>query len=289
MSGNTDLVAVENQIQTVWSPVAMKELREKFILPSLVSKEYQGEIRRQNDTVRVSQVLAPSSKLREVGVDADTYEANKLKFSYCDLKADRRAVSAIEFDDLVEIQSIIDPAKNPEVRNAMLHDVGKQINDYLYSLLIPSTSSPDHTINSTATLTAALMASMREAAATAYWPKEEIWYNLMGTGYYSDFLSDNNLNDGDYGFSDAARSLGEATQKRYGFVNIEDNSKSLATSLHAFVPSALLYAAQTELRWKISDLHSSGKFGYALSCDLVFGAKLSIDGAKKCYTITSAA
>jgi len=289
MSGLTDVAAVADQVQTIWSPVFMKELRESYILPDLVSKQYQGEIRKQNDTVRVSQINAPSSDLREVGVNANTFETNVLSKSYVDVKADRRAVSAYEFDDLVELQSIIDPSSNPEIRRGMMHDIGNQINDYLYSLLVASTSAPDHTINSQATLTNALMASMREATAVAKWPKDEEKYCLMGPGYYSDFLADNNMNDGDFGFNDAARISGEATQKRYGFSNFEDNSRAVSSSLHSFIPSALLYAAQTEVRFKLSDQHSSKKFGMVLSADIVFGAKLSIDGAKKCYSISSAA
>mgnify|MGYP000881268362 CR=1 FL=1 len=45
--------------------------------------------------------------MKTVGTDADSFTANKLSTSYVDLKADLRAVSAYEFDDLVEIQTRI--------------------------------------------------------------------------------------------------------------------------------------------------------------------------------------
>ena len=163
----TGLAEVQDQIQTIWSPVFMQELRESFILPELVSKKYEGDIRKKNDTVRVSQVNQLTSSLRDVGVNADTFEANALSTSYVDIVADKRAVSAVEFDDLVEIQSIIDPVRGADVRKAMMHDVGRQINDYLYSLMVPSTANPDHTVNGEAALTNALMASMRQACAEA--------------------------------------------------------------------------------------------------------------------------
>lgn len=285
----TSLTDVADQIQTKWSTLFMQELRESFLLPSLVSKAYEGEIRFKGDTVRVSQINELQSDLREVGVDADTYETNKITTSKVDLKADRRAVSAIEFDDLVSIQSIIDPSSNPDVRKAMMHDVGRQINTYLYSLMVPSTSNPDHTINSTAAMSNTIMANMRQACAEAHWPKESPWYNLMGPGYYSDFLSDNNLIADTFGFEDGARISGQVGQQRYGFINYEDDSAPLTTSSIAFLPEALLYAAQTEPQFKLSDLHGNKQFGYTLSVDLLFGAKLSIDGAKKCYKVTSAA
>ena len=285
----TSLSDVAEQIQTKWSALFMQELRESFLLPSLVSKAYEGEIRQQNDTVRISQINELQSDLKTVGTDADSFETNKISTSYVDLKADKRAVSAIEFDDLVSIQSIVDPASNPDVRRAMMHDVGRQINTYLYSLMVPSTSSPDHTINSTAAMSNTIMANMREACAEAHWPKTSPWYHLLGPAYFSDFLSDNNLVADTYGFNDGARISGQVAQQRYGFMNYEDDSAPLTTSSIAFLPEALLYAAQTEPVFKLSDLHSQKKFGYVLSVDLVFGAKLGIDGSKKCYKVTSAA
>jgi len=284
----TGLAEVTNQIQTVWSPMMMQELRESFILPSIVSKQYEGEIKKQNDTVRISQINAPSSELREVGVNADTFETNQLSTSYVDLKADRRAVSAMEFDDLIQIQSIIDPERSSDIRKALMQDIGNQINDYLYSLLIPSTSSPDHTVNSKASIAASDLVAMRKAASEAHWSRAEEWYALVGPSYYANLLADSTLTDQDYGATDAAMIGGQIVQKRYGFNILEDDSKALTTTLHALTPSALLYAAQTEVRFKISDQHSNKRFGYLLSADIVFGAKLGINGASRSYLITSA-
>ena len=284
----TTLAEVQEQIQTFWSPVFMQELRESFILPELVSKKYEGEMKKKGDTVKVSQVNSLTSALRDVGVNADTFESNQLSTSTVSIEANKRAVSAVEFDDLVEIQSLVDPIKGAAVRRAMMHDVGRQINDYLYSLFAPSASAPDHIINSQATLTNALMASMRTACAESYWPKTEKWYSLLGPSYMGNFLADNNMVNADYGFNDQARVGGQVAQKRYGFDILEDDSAPLTSSLISFIPEAILYAAQTEARWKISDSHSNSQFAYKMSVDLVFGAVQSIDGDVKSYKITSA-
>jgi len=283
----TNLTDLQYQIQTKWSPVGMAELREKYMLQSLVSKQYEGEMRFLGDIVRVYQVNAPSSDFKTIGTDHDSFTANKLSMSYVDLKADKRAVSAMKFDDLDDIQTIVEPNKNPQVRQAMIHDVAGQINTYLYSLMVPSTSAPDHTIGSVTTLAETNMALMREDSSLAHWG-DEPRYCLTSPQYYSDLLATAGLNSSDYGFNDAARINGKLGLRRYGFDVFEDDSVT-AASLISFIPSALLYAAQYELRWKISDLHAVGEFGYQLSCDIVFGAKLSIDGADKCYKITAAA
>jgi hypothetical protein len=279
----TDLA---NQIQDIWSPIFMNEMRETHVLQSLVSKQYQGSIRQKNDTVKITQINAPSSDLRDTS-NWDTFESNKLSTSSLDLVANRRAVSSIEFEDLTQIQSIIDPASDPSVRQALMHDVGNQINDYIYSVMVPSTSSPDHSKGSQATLTNALMAEMRELTSIAKWPKNVPHYFLMGPSYYSDFLADGDLSSSVYGFEDKMRASGVISQQRYGFDCFEDNSMALATYGIGFLPDAVLYAAQTEPTFQLSSLHSQKRFGYVLSVDVIFGCKLSIDGASKCYEITS--
>jgi len=283
----TDLVALADQVATQWSPLLMQELRENYPLPAIVSKRYSGEVK-AGQTVKVSQINAPSSELRTIGENGDSYSANVMSTSSVDLTINKRAVSAFVFDDLTDIMTILSPMSNPEVRQALMHDIGNQISDYLYSLIVPSTSAPDHLLGGTAAMSNTIMANMRELAAAAKWPKSETWYHLMGVNYYSDFLAADTLVADTFGFNDAARVNGQIVQNRYGFSNIEDNSVALATSSVALVPSAILYAQSYEPRFKISDNHSSGSFGYSLSVDIPFGATLSIDGNKKCIKVTAA-
>jgi len=282
----TDLVALADQVSTQWSPLLMQELRENYPLPGIVSKAYQGEIK-AGQTVKVSQINAPSSTLKTIGTDADSYTANVMSTSSVDLVINKRAVSAYKFDDLTDIMTILSPSSNPQVREALMHDIGNQINDYLYSLIVPSTSAPDHLLGSTAAMSDTVMANMRELASAAKWPKNETMYHLMGVNYWSDFLADNDLQSNVFGFQDAARINGQAVQNRYGFANIEDNSAPLVTSSIALVPSAILYAQAYEPRFIISSLHPSGEFGYSMSVDIPFGATLSIDGDVKCIKVTS--
>ena len=52
----TTLTDVAQQIQKYWSPRFTKQLRASLLLGGLVDKSYQGEIKRQGDTVKVSQI-----------------------------------------------------------------------------------------------------------------------------------------------------------------------------------------------------------------------------------------
>ena len=284
----TGINDLQDQIRKSWSEIFMDELHESYILQNLVSKEYEGEIEKGGDEVTITQFDTPQSDLRTIGTNADTFDPNKLTTQKMTLKADKRAVSSHKFSDITEIQTIVDPANNPKVRQGMMRDIGRQINTYLYSLLVASASNPDHQINGQATMTEALLAAMRTKTSEAYWPVEERKYCLAGPQYYSDLLADDGLQSSDYGAADAARIAGRMSTQRYGFTIFEDNSRALSTSLDSFTSDAILYAAQTVPQIKISDLHSNEQFGFVMSIDLIFGAKQSIDGGKKCYNITSA-
>jgi hypothetical protein len=63
----TDLAAVTNQIQKFWAPIFMPELKAQAKLPGLVSRDYEGEIKAEGDTVYVSQLVIPDAQEMTVG------------------------------------------------------------------------------------------------------------------------------------------------------------------------------------------------------------------------------
>jgi len=273
------LTEVSNQIQKYWSPIFTKQLREALLLGGLVDKKYQGAIARQGDTVRVSQVNAPTGQLLTVGTNADSFESEAISTSYVDIVADKRAVASYEFQDLVELQSQISN-ENPEVMEALKFAMAKKINDYLYTLVNPSTSAPDHNRSSITDFNASELATNRMLAAQAKWPQDGRWYALLDPSYYSDLMNASTLASSDYGAADAPTISGQVALKRFGFNILEDNSRSTDTGL-LFHPDFLHMVSQTEVQVKISDLHSNKRFGVVMSTDMVFGAKLGISGNVK--------
>ena len=275
----TNLADVADQIQKYWSPVFTKQLRESLLLGALVDKKYQGAIARQGDTVRVSQINAPNGQLLTVGTDADSFSPEAVSTQYVDIKADKRAVASYEFQDLVELQSQISQS-NPEVLEALKYAMASQINDYLYSLVNPSTSAPDHLIASVTDFNASQLSACRILAAQAKWRMEPGWYGLLDPQYYGDIMNASTLSSIDYGASDAPVISGQIALKRFGFNLLEDNSRSADFAL-LFHPDFMHMVSQSEVQVKISDLHSQKRFGVVMSVDMVFGAKLGIDGNKK--------
>lgn len=276
----TDLAAVTNQIQKFWSPLFMPELRKASLLPSLVNKDYQGEIKQGGDTVYVSQIVAPTGQNLTVGTDADSFDSEALSTNRISVVANRRAVAAFEIQDLAELQSQLE-AKQSEIRDALIYAVNQQMNKYLMSLAIPSTSSPDHLLGSVSACDAAHVAAVRLLAAQARWSKAKGWYGLLDPSYYSDVLNASTLASKDYVGDETPTVGGQIVNKRFGFNLLEDDSLAVDQALW-FSPDFMHLVTQREPTFKVSDLHAQKKFGYLVSVDVIYGAALGIAGNKKC-------
>ena len=281
----TTLTEVQNQIQKFWSPMFSKQLREDLLLPSLVNKEYDGEIKKGGDTVYVSQINAPSGERRTVGVNADSFNPEALSTSRISIVADQRISASYEFDDLVDLQSQIGD-QNSQIRQALLFAVEKQLNDYLYSLVAPSASAPDHTITGVTDFNSAQLSAVRVLAAQAKWDKMKNWYLLADPQYYGDLLDDTTLASSDFNGGDLPIVNGQMSRRRFGFDIFEDNSRTADYGL-AFHPDFLHLVMQQGVRFKISDQHANKRFGFVISVDFVCGASLGIDGDEKHITITA--
>lgn len=275
---------IQAMVQDIWSPLFSKELRAKNMLAGLVDKKYEGDIKKLNDTVKVSQINAPLGSLLSVGVDADSFDTESLSSTTIDIKADKRAVAAYEFEDLVMLQSQLGQ-KDSEIRESLLYSVNTQINNYLYSLVNPSTSAPDHLVTGVTDFNATQLVAVRKLAAQAKWMKDKPWYLLLDPSYYSDVLNSTTLVSGDF-VNDKPVANSPASLSRHGFNIMEDDSRSEDYGL-AFHPDFLHLAMQTEPTFKVSDQHSNKKFGFIISVDVVFGAKLGIDGDVKHIKITA--
>jgi hypothetical protein len=284
---STTLIAdVTNQVQKYWAPVLTKQLRGSLLLGSLVDKSYQGDLKEMGDRVRVSQVNAPTGQLLTVGTDADSFSSEAISSSYIDITANKRAVASYKFESVVQLQSQLG-WDNPDVRESMIYAMNNQINTYLYSLVAASTSSPDHNVSGVSDFNASQLSAARLLAATAKWRKDKGWYCIVDPSYMSDIQNATTLTSSDYGASDAPVISGNVAMQRFGFNIFEDNNmKSTAGAAvtdHAllFTPDFMHMVMQSEVQIKVSDLHPLGQFGVILSADVVFGAALGVDGAKK--------
>ena len=284
---STHLGDVQYQVQKFWSPKATMQLREKLLLGSLVNKEYQGDLKAKGDTVRVYQVNAPTATTTTIGTTgSNEFAAAALSTSYVDIVANKHVTAAFEFGDEVELMSLID-RDNPEVMQALVFAVEKAVNSALYACMVPSTSSPDHTINLVTDFNNTQLLNARLLASQAKWGKTKPWYALLDPSYMNDQLAVQTLVSSDFVSGDQPVVAGQIGTRRYGFTMFEDDSLATDTA-YLFHPDAVHLVMAKEMNIKVSDLHPVGKHGVLMSVDLIFGCAVGIEGAKKCIKVTAA-
>lgn len=279
----TTITMVQDLVAKYWAPIFTKELREKLLLGSLVNRDFEGQIKKGGDTVYVTQIAAAEGQLRTVGVDAAVFDTETLSAQRLAIKADKRAVAAFEFEDLIDIQTQLN-SDSSEIRDALLYGVMNQVNTHLYSQVAAHAS---HTITGVTNFDATQLANVRKLAAQARWGREKGWVGLLDPSYYSDLLNSTMMSSVDY-TNDKPIVGGVIGEKRMGFTLVEDDSRPADRAIF-FHPDFLHLVMQTQPTFKVSDLHAQKKFGYVISVDMIFGSGAGIGGDKKVITVTGAA
>ena len=282
----TQVADVSAQVQEFWSPIFQDELLESTLLPALVNKDYQGDIRQGGDTVKVSLIDRPTAERKTIGAGADTFNPAKMSTQQVEIIADQRITASFEFSDLVMLQSQIGD-QDSNIRKVLMEAIDIELNNYLYGLVAPSASAPDHTVTGVTDFNASQVNNLRKLASQAKWRKDG-WWLLADPSYMSDMLNDSTLSSIDFGAQDVPVIGGQMARQRFGFNILEDNSAGLLTlsassedAALAFHPDFMGLVMQKEPNFKVSDLHANKQHGFVISVDMIVGAKLLNEGAVK--------
>lgn len=286
----TFVADVANQVQKFWSPIFQSKLKEETILPALVSKQYEGSIQSQGDTVYVSAVDRPTAVRKTVGTgDYDSYSSQKLSTTRVSIAADTIIEAGYVIENLAMLQSQIG-AQDSAIRQGLFEALEIELNNYLYSKVAPSTSAPDHSIASVTDFNASQLGAIRVLASQAKWGQSARWL-LADPVYFQDLLNATTMTSGDYTSTDAPVIGGKFVLQRFGFNIVEDNSAGLLAGVGsgtatadcalAMVPDWLLFVMQQGVTFKLSDLHAQSKRGFLLTAEMLVGASLGIEGANK--------
>lgn len=257
--------------QTFWAPIIEKELREQTIWGNLLfDPNYTMERVKGGDTLKISYIKKPTSSIRTIGTNADSFESNVLESTQVDLVVDKRAVSAYAFEDLGILMSQLE-SEDSEIREALLSDVREQMNDWIKSNISPSTSSPDHVITSVSDFNNSQLGTINTLGNVAKWTSSrESKYLVVDPVYHNDLVGDSTIGASNImGTNQSPMIAGQFATQRYGYNILMDDSLSTDTGF-AFIPS-FMKLVFGEPRFKISDLHAQNKFGYNISVDFPLG------------------
>lgn len=261
LNGKTEL---DYLIPEIWSSKMYDELRSSIAFANIFSREYEGEIRNVGDTVKVQQIVAPTGEI--LTDDKAQFTSSAMQVNQLSIVANKRASAAFEFTDLAQLQSISFQAQAQE---ALVYAIRLKMENDIIAGLLPSTSSPDHTIGpaSASDLAAADLGTMRTLLSAAKVPLANRML-VLAPSYYGDLLSKTQVTSMDFVNGNSAQS--GVISSFMGFQIMEHNLLT-ADYGYAVHPSAMQLVMQQEVRIKISDLHPQNKYGYLLSADMVYG------------------
>ena len=281
--------AIQLLCREFWSDIFVPEVMQATMLPSLVSREYEGEIQKAGDKVYISQMVRPTATRKTVGVGHETFNSEKLVPLQVSVTADQVITASFKFDNLVQLQSQVGD-QDSKIRQGLVEAMDIALNEFCYSIVAASTTAPDHDLGSVTDFNAAQLLAVRKLAAKAKWSKKDGkgWWLLADPSYYGDMLAAATLIGGDY-VPDMPSVGGEFAQKRQGFYILEDNSDALITHVSAgtedaalaFHPDFMHLVVQQAPVFKISDLHPLQQHGYLISASMVCGAALGVNGDEK--------
>ncbi len=290
----TLVTELADQVQKFWAPMMVDELKETAILPTLVSKDYDGEIKQAGDTVYISMVETANGSIKKIGVDHQNYSSEKLKTQRVQVKADTIIEATYELDSLIDLQTQLgSPEGKSKIRQGLMKSLELNLNKHLYSIVAPSALGPDHVVASVTNFNAAVILSNRLLASKAKWSSENGWWALLDPSYYNDFLSATTLVSSDYVGADLPTIGGKKPFNRFGFNIMEDNSDAMSQISPTGASSDLALMFQPDFMYlvmqqiptiKLSDLHANKQRGYLLTAEFICGAGLGIQGSVKHIT-----
>ena len=288
MSEITRMSDIADQVMKYWSPLGINKLKQDALLPSMVNKDYEGNLAAEGDTVYVSEVNVPNASRKQTGSGEESFEATKVSTTRVAITANQTITAAFELQSLTQIESQI-KMENSAIREALVQSLEIALNEYLYSLVAPSTSAPDHVINGVSDFNASELLKVRGLAAAARWAKDSGWMGLVDPSYYNDLLNATTLTSKDY-IGDSPVINGQIAMQRFGFNLFEDNSNAIlglspakaGADVGLFFHRDFLHLVMPQsITFKVSDLHSNKQHGYLLSAHMVVGAALGCNGSKK--------
>lgn len=264
VNGKTELASL---IPTIWAPQLYARLKQNLVFMNLFERTYQGSIASVGDTVKVNQIGEIVGET--LTDDKQAFTSQSMPVNTFSIVANRRAVAAVEITDMAQLQSI---AFQGDLMDELTFQVMQEIESYLISLLVPSSSAPDHQIApaSASDLASVDITSLRTLASQAYWPLANR-HVVLDPAYYSDLSNKAAVVSFDY---TRTNDSGEASVKKFAGFSIQESNMLGADIGYALHPSAIQAVMQPSIQVKVSDLHGQNKFGSVISADIIYGATL---------------
>lgn len=252
-------------VPEVWSAKFEEVFNDKIVFPSIVRRDYEGEITGRGDTVNIPSIADVTAT--DLG-DGARNDAVSLTISTTALVVDSIAAVDFKVSTLADLQSV--PFME-EARMKAESAIMRKIQDDIIAAVAPSTSAPDHVIpyDSGSTLADADILEALDLEATANWSHSSGRYLVTGEQQYNDFLGVAKFYDKTLGgnVDVASANVGQI----YGHTPMA--SSACGTTTYMFQDTFMQMAIQRGLNVTLTDLAVLGERGYRVNVDVIYGIK----------------
>ncbi len=263
MTAGTELDAIRPE---VWSAAWYPTLLEALPMNDSVARTYEGEIRKLGDKVNITSF--PQFSEAEVILENQKVDADGITAANTQLTVDKMIVKDFIVTDLAQIQSL--DASNA-LRDLAFFSIMKKMQSILLALVVPSSSSPDHSIayDSGTTLALADILEAKELLDNADVPDDGTRNMLLGAAQWNDIFNITGLTSRDF-VSSGGMESGSLPARVLGF-NPKMTTEAGSTS-YFFHPIFLQMAVQRDLQVKVYDQGGQGYRSARVNSTMLMGA-----------------
>lgn len=265
MTAGTELDALRPEI---WSANFYPTLLEALPFNDSVARNYEGEIRQLGNTVNITSFpqFGDANEVQE----GEKNDADGITAANTQLTVDKMLVKDFIVTDLAQIQTI--DASNA-LRDLAYHSILKKMQSIIISLIVPSASSPDHSIafDSGTTLALADILEAKELLDNADVPDDGTRNMTLGAAQWNDIFNITGLTSRDFINSGGVLETGSLPARVLGFVpKMTSEAGNVSYFYH---PIFMQIAVQRSLSTKVYDMGGQGVRAARVNSTLLFGAK----------------
>lgn len=264
MRAGTELDAI---VPELWSAKFYPTLKEKLPFISSVSQDYEGEISALGDTVHIPNV-PQFDEAQEISED-EAVDADAVTVTKTDLVVNKQVAKDFIITKKGLIQSI--DAQNA-LRDLALHSILKKMQDVIVAEIVPSSSSPDHTIGFTSGTTLALADIIAAKRLLDAQDVEEMNRQLItGSSQINDLFNITGFVSRDFIPAGSPLTSGQIQTQVLGFT--PQWSSRVGSNVYLFQPIFLQMAVQQMPEVEVVSLGAQGKRARRVNMDVLFGVK----------------
>lgn len=254
-------------VPKLWSAQYYDVLLAGLPMADTISKDYAGEIQNLGDTVNVSQFPEFGDAV-ELAEDQKN-DASAITVAQIQLVINKRIAQDFIITNLAMMQAL--PAME-KLQELAIYSILKKIQALIISLIVPSSSSPDHTLAYTSGTTLALADIL---AAKELLDAEDVpmsnRHMCVGAAQLNDMFNITGFTSTDFGVSNAPLLNGGLPSQILGF--IPHFSSLFGNTSYFYHSSFFQMATQQGMNVSVYDLGVDGKRAQRVNCDTLLGLK----------------